>query len=240
MTPSFCEAPAHFQRFAHDRRPILRARGKLAAEIGLTAGPAEHLIVGRQRFDLAERRHSQLSAGTPKIAAGDQFLDDAARLGELVGVAVPRHLGRFELHRLHALHHAVFLCRIARRRRRRQVDVGVPEARHALIEFRDHLLDRRFLFPHRDDRVDEIVRGMEILDAERIRDALFPEHLPRSALGAEMEGLRIGAVHRNAQRDRQFPFHAPSCCTEPGARGWDRESAIGCAEAAVADPAISS
>src|SRR5262245_5972923 len=69
------QAPPYFHRFIHDAGTVVRARGELAAEVRLAARAAEHLIVGRQRLHLPERRDAQLRARASELATGDQLLD---------------------------------------------------------------------------------------------------------------------------------------------------------------------
>ncbi len=73
---------------AHDRRPVFDIGRKAAPEILLSARPAQHLIVRRERLDVAERRHAELRARTAEIGAGDPLFDDPAALGESGHVVV--------------------------------------------------------------------------------------------------------------------------------------------------------
>ena len=46
--------------------------------------------------------------------------------------------------------------------------------------------------------------------AQRMRHIFFRENLPAAAFRAQREKLRIGAVHRDAEPQREF-FLAPGC-----------------------------
>src|SRR2546421_12600728 len=65
---------AYFRRLAHDRRRVRHVGGETATKVALSAWATQHLIVGREALDFAERRHAQLGARTAKLFTDDPFL----------------------------------------------------------------------------------------------------------------------------------------------------------------------
>src|SRR3712207_6298296 len=70
--------------------------GEAAAEEDLAAVAAEHLVVRRDRDQVAQGIHAELSGGRALDGALDELLDDAAHGSELLPEEVPGHVPRLE------------------------------------------------------------------------------------------------------------------------------------------------
>jgi hypothetical protein len=79
------------ERRRHQGLGVRGVGGKPAAQVALSVRPAEHLIVGREHLDLAERAAAQLHARAGHPAPDDPLLDDAARGVEHREEPVGRH-----------------------------------------------------------------------------------------------------------------------------------------------------
>ncbi len=91
----------------------------------------------------------------------------------------------------------------ARRGQVTQVDDRVAAAGDAVVELDDRARDGRPGRPHPRQRVDDALRVVQVLVAERVLNAGLGEQPPASGLGAEGQVHRIGAVERDAQRQRE-------------------------------------
>ncbi len=195
-------AADHHRRLG-DQARVARVGREPAPDVRLAGRSAEQLVVGRQHLQLPQRRDPELHAGALEVGPLDALLDDSAPLGELCRVTTEGGFGRFELHRLDRGPYRRFFPRTSRRGHRREVDQHVALTGHALVEFGDHLGDRWLALPHVGDCGHQVVDAAQILDAQRMRHPFFRKQAPTAALGSEREVPRIGAVHRNAEADRQ-------------------------------------
>ena len=179
--------------------------------------------------------------GLRNSSPGDPLLDDAAALGELrqrsrrsvtVGdsklIARTRSLDRARL--------AVG----ARRGQAAQVDDRVALARHALVQLDDHLLDlraaRRAVARSRSTTSSSAV---QVLHAERMRHALLGEQPPAAGLRPEVEVPRVGAVHRDAERQREVALELGRVVRDEVRAVRVGDQRRGCARAAAAARAAS-
>ena len=124
-------------------QPGVRGIGREpAAEVALSAGAPEHLIVGRQQLDAAVRPSPELHAGAEQLLAEDPLLDDSAVRPR---TSPHRHPSAPWPTR------AAWPVPARRSRARRsasgsvadpgQVDQGVAGTGHALVGLDDHLAD---------------------------------------------------------------------------------------------------
>ncbi len=194
-----CEPAADLRGFAADARRVGLVRGEPAAEVALTADPAEQLVVRREQLERAQRGHPQLHAGAADLVGDDALFHDPALLGELLQEHGVGQALQLEGHGREQAAHGVPFVRRARRREPRQVEVRVPGPRHALVELDHHAAQGRVLAAHRDDGFDERVLAVEVLPARGVRDALLAEEAAAAALRAERDERRIAAVHRDAE-----------------------------------------
>ncbi len=198
------EAQADFLGLGGDQRGVFGVGGEAGAEVDLTAGTAEHLIVGREDFQLAEWGSAELDAGAGELVPGDKFFDDSALFGEKLEVAVVADAMQLDVHGLESLEQDGQLCGVAGWGQAAQVELGVAVTGDAFVVFDDDLGDGRFLAAHGEDGLDEVILRVQVFGAEGMRDAFLGEDAPAAALGAEGEVARIGAVHRDAQAHGQL------------------------------------
>ena len=116
---------------------------------------------------------------------------------------VESHPVALERHAADAVLDRTGLAVAALHRQAAQIDPRVPLARHALVQLQEHLLDLRPLRAHRDDRADGVCDGRDLLTPEGMRHALLGEQPTATGLRPEVEVLRVGAVHRDPERQRE-------------------------------------
>ena len=179
---------------------------ELAAEIALSGGASEHLIVGRQQLDAAVRPSPELHTGTEQLLAQDPLLHDPTVGLELGHVVIHRHLGRLELHGPYPHVDLGPTIRLRQVADPGQVDQGVAGTGHALVGLDDHLTDRGPGDEHVADRVTDRRQAVQVLDPERMRDLAVGEQPPAAALGPEVGQPGICPVHRDAETQGEITF----------------------------------
>ena len=120
------ELGADLGRLLGDRAGVGEVGREAAAEVALSARPAEELVVGREQLDLAQRGHAQLHARAADLDPAHALLDDAAVLAQAAEVALEAHLGVLEGHRRGTLVQRSALLGRSRRREPAQLDVALP------------------------------------------------------------------------------------------------------------------
>ena len=109
---------------------------------------------------------------------------------------------RLQLHLAKPLHHRGPLVGGARGGQPGQPDDGVPGPGDALVELDDDAVHRSAAGRACHDGVGQVVERAQVLHPERVRHADLGEHPAAAGLGAERRQPRVGAVHRDAQRER--------------------------------------
>src|SRR6266576_6641144 len=176
--------------------------------------------MGGEQFDQAQRGDAKLHAWASKLLSGNSLFDNSFSCFELLHIVIVGNSLKLELHRLKAILYCGLLTGVARPWKPGQIDDRVPFARHTFIKLYQYLLDRRLSRPHLLDRLDHLVFAGEILVAQRMRDILFLEDFPASALCSQGEKFWISPVHWNAEPQRQL--FLPVSCVE-----GDKVGAIG-------------
>ncbi len=181
-----------------DRHAVAVVGRKAAAEEHLAARPAQDLVVGRDREHVAVRADPQLRARRVLLAGLDELLDDPAHLRHLVEV------GLGGLGRDRELHLAQRLADRGLRVARRVAKERVTLAREALVELHDGALQAGAARAQLAERLGDLVRRVQVLEALGQRHAGFAEHLAAARLGAEARKLRVAAVQRDPEQHSEL------------------------------------
>ena len=190
-----------------DLAPVVCRGGEAAAEEGLAGTAAEHLVMGRYQFDLAERIDSELCRGRVLAGAVHPLLDDALRFRELAAVVLPAFAARLEAKRRgQALVDPALQRRRVPRRRPVEVEHGIALAGEALVELHDRAPERRPAELQRGQRLDNVAGVAKALRAVGETDAGGPKHATRAALAPQSDQCRVAGIQRDAEAHRQRPL----------------------------------
>ena len=193
----------------------------------------------RQHLELAERRDAQLHARAAELLAVDPLLDDPRRARRASRCTCRRSGSRFEpIPRSLSSDGPVAVG--ARRGQPGEVDAArCPRRRPLRSASRSPARHRGLLGAQPAIASTTSSRRRQVLRAERMRHAVLGEQPPAAALGPEVEEPRVGAVHRDAEREREVALELRRVVRHEMRRGRGRGSGRGSARAAAAARAAS-